>query len=88
MTAETRYNQTYVKLLAVKPNFRGRQIGLTLLQAAEKFARVQGSEILTIATQDFQAREFYESFGFVVYGQLRDAPFKGTTKYLLEKRLG
>lgn len=87
VTATNWMNTTHVSLLAVDKNYRKHGLGSKLLLQAEQFAQEQKAEIITISTQDYQAKDFYVKHGYTVFGQLADSPFKGTTKYYLEKRL-
>lgn len=87
VTASNWMNTTHVSLLAIDKNYRKHGLGSKLLLLAEQFAHEQQAEIITISTQDYQAKEFYEKHGYKVFGQLADSPFKGTTKYYLEKRI-
>lgn len=80
-------NATYISLLAINKNYRGKSYGAQLLKKAETFAIESGSSLITINTQDYQAKTFYEKYGYQVFGQLLDIPFIGTTKYYLVKRI-
>ena len=85
--ANTWMNNTHVSLLAVDRHHRKAGLGSRLLKHAEAFARQQQSEIVTLNTLDFQAKDFYEKHGYQVFGTLADCPLKGITKYYLVKRL-
>lgn len=87
VTASNWMNTTHVSLLAINKNYRKQGLGSQLLIQAEQFAQEQHAEIITISTQEYQAKDFYERHGYTVFGQLADSPFKGTTKFYLEKRL-
>jgi len=87
ITASNWMNTTHISLLAVDKNYRKSGLGTMLLKEGEAFAQSQNAEIITIHTQDYQAKTFYEMHGYSVFGQLTDSPFHGTTKYYLEKRL-
>lgn len=56
----------YVSDLVVLPEFRGRQLGFKLLQAAEDYAVRQGATRLVIGVlaRNRVARRLYERFGF------------------------
>ena len=49
-----------------------------------KYARENGAVVSFLRTVD--AKEFYEKFGYQVYGQLEDRPI-GTVLYHMKKRL-
>lgn len=87
ITANKWMNATHVSLLAINAAYRGQGYGTALLEKAEAFAKDSGSKLITIHTQDYQAKSFYEKFGYHVFGQLADTPFKGTTKYYFVKHI-
>lgn len=87
ITANKWMNTTHISLLAVAKNYRGKGYGSQLFKKAETFAIESGSELITVHTQDYQAKAFYEKYGYHVFGQLEDTPFSGTTKYYLVKRI-
>ena len=80
-------NATHISLLAINKNYRAKGYGTQLLKKAETFAVESGSSLITINTQDYQAKTFYEKQGYHVFGQLADTPFVGTTKYYLVKQI-
>ncbi|MTD41573.1 GNAT family N-acetyltransferase [Erwinia sp. CPCC 100877] len=87
ITANKWMNTTHISLLALNEEHRSNGYGTKLLKQAEAFAAECGSKQITINTQDYQAKTFYEKFGYQVFGQLADTPFEGTTKYYLVKQL-
>lgn len=87
ITANKWMNATHISFLAINKNYRSKGYGLQLLKKAETFAIDSGSSLITINTQDYQAKNFYEKYGYQVFGQLVDTPFIGTTKYYLVKRI-
>lgn len=87
ITANKWMNATHISLLALKSRYYGCGYGSQLLKQAEEFAIGAGSELITVHTQDYQAKRFYEKFGYDVFGKVADTPFKGTTKYYLVKRI-
>lgn len=87
ITANKWMNATHISLLALKNQYHGCGYGSQLLKQAEEFAIEAGSELITVHTQEYQAKRFYEKFGYHVFGKLVDTPFKGTTKYYLVKRI-
>lgn len=87
ITANKWMNETHISLLAINKEYRGKGYGTELLKKAEDFASVSGTKLITINTQDYQAKTFYEQYGYQVFGQLKDTPFLGTTKYYLVKRI-
>jgi GNAT superfamily N-acetyltransferase len=65
---------------------RGHGYGERLLQAAEKEARTHGCRGVFLSTFSFQARPFYERFGYEVFGELPDYP-TGHAYYFMKKAL-
>jgi GNAT superfamily N-acetyltransferase len=72
--------------LWVSELFRGQGYGAKLLQAAEEEARAQGCHGVYLTTFSFQARPFYEKFGYEVVANIPDYP-KGHSYYVLKKTL-
>ena len=65
------YNWYFLDLLYVDKEYRGQKVGTNLLNQIEKFAK---KEILTgirMETWNFQAREFYEKNGYIVFAEIR-----------------
>ncbi|MCB5955411.1 GNAT family N-acetyltransferase [Enterococcus sp. CWB-B31] len=87
ITANNWMNTTHISLLAVDTEYRKDGLGSNLLIQAENYAKSQNAEIITIHTQDYQAKTFYEKHSYHVLGKLPNSPFKGTTKYYLAKQL-
>ncbi|MEI5995143.1 GNAT family N-acetyltransferase [Candidatus Enterococcus mansonii] len=87
ITANKWMNATHISLLAINKAYRAKGYGSQLLKKAEAFAIESGSKLITINTQDYQAKDFYEKYGYQVFGHLADTPFIGTTKYYLVKRI-
>jgi GNAT superfamily N-acetyltransferase len=72
--------------LWVMEPFRGQGYGGKLLKAAEDEARTQGCHGVFLTTFSFQAKPFYEKFGYEVVAEIPDYP-KGHSYYALKKRL-
>jgi GNAT superfamily N-acetyltransferase len=72
--------------LWVSELFRGQGYGARLLEAAENEARAQGCHGVYLTTFSFQARPFYEKFGYEVVANIPDYP-KGHSYYVLKKAL-
>jgi GNAT superfamily N-acetyltransferase len=73
-------------LLWVAEPLRGQGYGARLLLAAEEEARTQGCRGVFLSTFSFQARPFYERFGYEVFGELPDYP-EGHSLYFMKKML-
>ena len=87
LIAKEDFENLHVSLLAVKPEFQNQGIGSRLLQALEDWAQEEGVINLTLTTKSYQAVEFYQKSGFIIFGQLPDTPMRGVTEYYLYKRI-
>lgn len=72
--------------LWVEEPVRGQGYGERLLRTAEAEARSLGCRGVFLSTFSFQARPFYERFGYEVFGELPDYP-AGHTYYFMKKTL-
>lgn len=72
--------------LWVAEPLRGKGYGKKLLETAEEEARAQGCRGVFLSTFSFQARPFYERFGYEVVGELSDYP-PGHTYCFMRKTL-
>ena len=75
-----------LSLLWIAGPLRGRGYGRKLLEAAEGEARSQGCRGVFLSTFSFQARSFYERFGYEVIADVPDYPI-GHTYHVLKKNL-
>jgi GNAT superfamily N-acetyltransferase len=75
-----------VSTLWIDEKYRHRGYGGKLLQVAETEARDAGCKYARLDTFEFQARPFYERFGYECFGVLNDHPL-GHTHYFMYKRL-
>jgi GNAT superfamily N-acetyltransferase len=75
-----------LSLLWVAEPLRGRGYGKKLLEAAEEEAGAQGCRGVFLSTFSFQARGFYERFGYEVVADVPDYP-AGHTYHVLTKTL-
>ena len=87
LVGETGWSWLHVSLLWIAPTHRRHGIGTALLRAAEQQAVERGCEQVFLDTFDFQAREFYERDGYVVFGVQEDYP-PGHRRFYLRKALG
>ena len=76
----------HLSSLWVAEPLRGRGHGRQLLAAAEEEARVQGCRGVHLSTHSFQARPFYERFGYEIVGEIPDNP-AGHSIFFLKKAL-
>jgi GNAT superfamily N-acetyltransferase len=74
----------FIDAVWVPADRRGHGVGRALMASAEYHAAAQGCHSAWLDT--FQAREFYESIGYAVFGSLDDYP-AGQTRCFLRKRL-
>jgi GNAT superfamily N-acetyltransferase len=72
--------------LWVAEPFRGQGYGARLLRAAEDEARTQGCHGVFLTTFSFQAKPFYEKFGYEVVADIPHYP-KGHSHHVLTKKL-
>ena len=87
LTASLFGNTLHLSMLGVAKEFRGKKIGSRLIERLEEIAHQHNCLYMTVNTQDYQAKSFYEGHGFSVFAHLADTPFTGTTKFYLKKKL-
>ena len=80
-------NTARISLLAVSSEYRGLGIGHNLVDVAIQTSKALNLMHITVNTQDYQAPDFYQIIGFIIFGQLADTPLIGTTKYYLTMML-
>lgn len=86
LTAETLWDWLLIKDLWLPADLRGKNYGSHLLETALHEATRRGCQRATLKTYSFQARGFYERFGFRVVGVLEDYP-PGHSFYWMRKDL-
>ena len=77
----------HISLLAVDPAYRKDGIGSQLLAKMEQVALKHQVTTITLTTKAYQALDFYLKQGYEVFGELKDVPMVGTTKYYLVKKI-
>lgn len=82
----THWDWLHIDLLWVKEELRGRGYGRRLLLLAEEEARKRGAKHAYLDTFSFQAPDFYDQYGYRVFGELPDFP-PGHRRYYLTKQL-
>ncbi len=87
LVGDTAWGWLYISLFWVEAGIRSQGLGSSILRRAEEIAVSRGCRNANLETHDFQALEFYQKRGYVVFGMLEDFP-EGHTKYYLRKRLG
>ncbi len=86
LSGQLSYGWLFVDLLWVHQEVRAQGHGRGLMLAAEQEARSRGCRHAWLDTFSFQAREFYQKLGYVVFGELDDFP-PGHRRYFLRKDL-
>jgi D-serine dehydratase len=76
----------FVDQLFVDESLRGQGWGSRLLERAEILARGRGAVFAHLDTFSFQAPDFYEKHGYVIFGVLDDYP-DGLKRYFYKKKL-
>ncbi len=86
LLGDTFWGWLYVSILWIDESLRGHGYGHKLLAAAEQEAIARGCHHALLDTMSFQARPFYEKYGYTVFGELHDFPV-GHSRYYLQKQL-
>ena len=86
LVGDTGWQWLHVGQLWVAESHRRRGVGSQLLQTAEAEALRRGARHVYLETFDFQAREFYERHGYVVFGIHEDYP-PGHCRYHMRRDL-
>lgn len=86
LAGATIWRWLHVDSLWVAPELRGTGQGARLLAEAERIACARGCEQARLDTFDFQARGFYERYGWALYAELPGFP-PGHTQYHMRKTL-
>lgn len=87
VTAKQTYETLYIQLLAVDASHRGKRLGSQLLEKMEQLALEKKITAISLTTKSYQSLDFYLKYGYEVFGELKDYPMKGITKYYLVKYL-
>jgi len=82
----TYWDWFYLDLLWVKEDLRRQGYGKQLLSKAEDIARERGAKNVFLDTFSFQAPEFYQKYGYQVYGELPDFP-TGHQRFFFTRQL-
>jgi [ribosomal protein S18]-alanine N-acetyltransferase len=75
--------------IAIGPDFRGRNLGLALLKAGEKAARMRGARLMRLEgrSRNRRAIGLYEREGYCRYSRIEDYYEDGATALCYEKTL-
>ncbi len=76
----------YIDILWVDEHYRGKGLGKIMLKDMEQTAGKKGCYLIHLDTFDFQAKGFYEKYGYEVFGTLENCP-QNHCRYFLQKKL-
>lgn len=85
LTGYALYDWLFIQFIGVAQTLQGRGIGRELMNRAEAWARERGLIGMWLDTFEFQARGFYETLGFTIFGTIEDHPV-GSRRCFLQKR--
>lgn len=85
VTAMAWAGMLFIKWFWVDATLRGKDHGTALLLRTEAEGRARGCTHVYLDTFDFQARPFYEKFGYALFGEI--AYPAGFKRYYLQKAL-
>jgi len=86
LSAKTYWNWLEIEHFFIPQDLRHGGMGSSLLKTAEEIAVKRGCEHCFLTTYNFQARVFYEKYGYYVVGELKDCP-PGSSYYWMRKDL-
>ena len=79
-------NWLELKYFVVDEKYRNKGIGKKILKAIEEEGKLRGCKYSLLDTFDFQARGFYEKYGYEIVLTLENYPIEGK-KYFMKKEL-
>ena len=83
---DTVWDWLQIGTLWVAEEYRGQGFGHQLLTRAEALGRGRGCRFARLSTWEFEARDFYETHGYTIFGQHDDFPV-GHVQYYMAKTL-
>lgn len=86
LVGETYWQWLYIDVFWIDEFYRGRGYGDCLLATAEQEAIRRGCQYAYLDTFSFQAPEFYQKRGYVIFGELPVFPV-GYSRFFLKKVL-
>lgn len=79
----------YIKSICVSPDQRGKGIGSSLMQHAEKRIFSETPNVfLLVSDFNYRARKFYKSLGYEEIGEFKDFIVRGYSEVLMRKTQG
>ena len=84
--ARTFGNWLLINTLWVDESLRGNQVGAKILNELENTAKTRGCTLSMLDTLNFQAKPFYEKYGYITKWVQEDYPKTGC-KYFMVKEL-
>lgn len=81
---KTSYDWLVVELFIVPEQFRGQDLGSSILSRAEATARERGCIGAWLDTYEFQALGFYQKQGYELFGTVEDHP-RGSRRFFVKK---
>jgi GNAT superfamily N-acetyltransferase len=79
-------NLLYVDRLVVDKTYRKNHVGTELMNRAIEFAKLNNCQVIELGTTSFQAKPFYEKFGFKVVHMRENNP-KGYQSFTMMKKM-
>lgn len=86
LSGRTSLGLLFIDLFYLPPDLRGSGLGSRILRMAEDEARLRGCRAGVLYTISFQAPDFYQRFGWEVFGRIPCNP-PGTSRIFLSKSL-
>ena len=77
----------YIRAIAVDRGYRGKGVGSSLMEAAERtILKYRSNVFLLVSSFNEAAIRFYEARGYVKIGEVEDALARGETEIIMRKR--
>lgn len=86
LIGSTYWQWLYVDILWIDETWRGQGYGHALLEAAEQEAVRRGCKYAFLDTFSFQAPDFYQQQGYIIFGELPNFP-PGYSRLFLKKEI-
>ena len=87
LCAKTVLSWLKIDIMVVDPAFRGRGMGTSMLELAEREAFSRGCRYSFVETMEFQAPGFYRRHGYDEVASIPDWDSHGHSKFFFTKRL-